>query len=152
TVREDKVIRPDGKPGIYSVIDRDHASVQVIALNEHDEILCITLNRYPVGSPSIEIPAGGADGDDLLAAAKRELHEETGYTAATWESIGTYSAIPGLMSTACHVFLAKNLTATNTNDQQEEGIYALQFYSYQQVIQLIKESKIHDGQAIAALM
>src|SRR5580658_7831539 len=72
-VREDQVIRPDGKPGIYGVIEI-RPSVGVVALNERDEIVLVGQWRYTLNRYSWEIPRGGsrADETDMQQAAERE--------------------------------------------------------------------------------
>ena len=80
TVREDQVRRPDGSPGVYGVVTVRSPAVFVVALTEAVEVLLVTIDRHTVG-PSVEVPAGGTDGEDPLVAARRELAEETGMAA-----------------------------------------------------------------------
>jgi 8-oxo-dGTP pyrophosphatase MutT (NUDIX family) len=109
-VVEDQVVGPDGAPGLYGVVELKHPAVFVVAVNERDEVLLETVDRHTVG-PSLEIPAGGSDGEDLLAAAKRELYEETGYAAEHWQSIGSMDALNGVCRAPEHVFLAPGSVA-----------------------------------------
>jgi len=76
-LREDAVIRPDGNPGIYSVVEI-RPSVGVVALSDAEQIVLVGQWRYPLGRYGWEIPRGGSmDGEsDLLAVAQRELREE----------------------------------------------------------------------------
>ena len=76
-VREDAVDRPDGTPGIYGVVELRNAAVFVVALTDADEVVLVEVDRYTVGA-SLEVPAGGADGQDPLAAARREVWSEQG--------------------------------------------------------------------------
>ena len=84
-LREDTVIRPDGQPGIYGVVEMN-PSVGVVAVNDVDEIALVTQWRYTLGRISVEIPTGGSEASDpsMLAAAQRELREETGLSARSW--------------------------------------------------------------------
>ncbi len=91
--------------------------VNVIALTPGDEVVLI--RQYRAGSASIclEIPGGMVDeGEDPLAAAKRELAEETGYTAESWRSIGTVLPNPAIQSNRLHTYLA--LDARPTTEQR----------------------------------
>ena len=88
SVREDQVIRPDGKPGIYGVVDCRIAT-GVLALTEERELYLVGQYRYPMNCYSWEIIEGGAEPDeDPLDACKRELREEAGLAASRWEPLG----------------------------------------------------------------
>ena len=87
-VREDAVIRPDGEPGIYGVVQYKNTAIGVLAV-ERDEIYLVGQYRYTLKQYSWEIPEGGcAEGEEHLAAAKRELEEETGLQARRWTKLG----------------------------------------------------------------
>jgi 8-oxo-dGTP pyrophosphatase MutT (NUDIX family) len=86
-VHHDEVVRPDGEPGIYGVVHYKNRAVGVVAV-EDDRVLLVGQYRYTLDLYSWELPEGGAaPGEDLLEAARRELLEETGYTAEHWEEI-----------------------------------------------------------------
>lgn len=88
TVREDEVVRPDGGPGIYGVVHFKNRAVGVLAV-EDGHVYLVGQYRYTLERYSWEIPEGGCDeGEDTLAAAKRELAEETGLSAESWRRMG----------------------------------------------------------------
>jgi 8-oxo-dGTP pyrophosphatase MutT (NUDIX family) len=87
-VREDRVIRPDGEPGIYGVVHYKNIAVGVLPIEE-DHIYLVGQYRYPLQSYSWEIPEGGCpEGEEPLLAAQRELKEETGLEARRWRRLG----------------------------------------------------------------
>jgi hypothetical protein len=87
-VREDRVIRPDGEPGIYGVVHYKNIAVGVLPIEE-DHIYLVGQYRYPLQSYSWEIPEGGCpEGEEPLLAARRELKEETGLEARRWRGSG----------------------------------------------------------------
>src|SRR5439155_7079061 len=80
-VREDDVIRPDGQPGIYGVVEFQGLAVAIIALTEDEQVYLVGQYRYPTDTYSWEVVEGTSEaGEEPLAAAKRELSEETGLT------------------------------------------------------------------------
>ncbi len=88
TVREDRVIRPDGEPGIYGVVHYKNIAVGVLAIEE-DHVYLVGQYRYPLERYSWEIPEGGCPkGEEPLRAAQRELREETGLEATRWRMLG----------------------------------------------------------------
>jgi 8-oxo-dGTP pyrophosphatase MutT (NUDIX family) len=88
SVREDAVVRPDGDDGIYGVVHFKNIAVGVLAIEDEDVYL-VGQYRYPLNMYSWELPEGGcAEGEDPLAAARRELEEETGLCATSWRKLG----------------------------------------------------------------
>jgi len=85
-------------------------AVAIIALNEKQEILLIKQYRHPVRERLWEIPAGLLDveGEQKLDAAKRELMEETGYVAGSWEELTSFHTTPGGNNETITIFLAKD--------------------------------------------
>jgi len=150
-VREDDVVGPDGE-GIYGVVRMQHPAVFIVALDEHDRVCLITLDRYTTGR-SVEVPAGGTDGEDALVAAQRELREETGLEASEWEHIGTMNALNGIADAPEHVFLARGArTATDADaSREEEGIDEVRWVPFPEALTMIARGEIADGETIAAL-
>lgn len=122
-VREDQVIRPDGLPGIYGVVEV-RPSVGIVALNTREEIVLAGQWRYTVDRYSWEIPRGGSmpGESDMLAVAKRELAEEAGVDAAEWVPLGTVDVGNGILDDVQHLFLARDLTPVHAHQDPEEQI------------------------------
>ena len=154
-VREDAVTRPDGGDGIFGVVEVQRPAVFVVALTDDDEIVLVTLDRHTVGT-SVEVPAGGTDGEDPLVAARRELAEETGLVAGTWRQVGTMNALNGICRAPEVVFLATGLEpASGTDDtaaRHEEGIRDVRRVPVAEVLGLVSDGTITDGETVAALM
>ena len=155
TVREDAVVRPDGSDGIYGVVELRRPAVFVVALTDADEIVLVTLDRHTVG-PSVEVPAGGTDGEDALAAAQRELAEETGLVAERWRRVGSMNALNGVCRAPEVVYLATGLMQVHDEHsaaaRAEEGIHEVSRVPVADVLRMVREGQITDGETIAALM
>lgn len=142
---------PDGSEGVYGVVALRHPAVFIVALTDADEVVLVQLDRHTTG-PSIEVPAGGTDGEDGLAAAQRELLEETGYAATSWERIGTMNALNGVCDAPEWVYLARGLSHTTPRGTDEEGISAVRAVPWSRVMDMVRGGRITDGETIAALM
>ncbi|MEW1952824.1 NUDIX hydrolase [Terrabacter sp. NPDC080008] len=153
-VHEDEVTRPDGSEGIYGVVEVRRLAVFVVALTDDDEIVLVSVDRHTVGV-SLEVPAGGTDGQDPLEAARRELAEETGLVAEHWRQVGTMNALNGICRALEVVFLATGLSsAPGDHDahRAEEGIGEVRRVPLPEVLGLVRDGTITDGETVAALM
>ena len=150
SVREDDVIRPDGKEGKYYVLDIA-PSVFIVPVTENNEIYLVGLYRYTTNMFSWEVPAGAADNTNLLEGAKRELQEETGLVAKDWRELGKLQAFNGRSNNFQYVFVAKDVEQSNDNSQLEEGIKEVRKVSYKNVLEMIKKNEITDSESIAAI-
>ena len=152
-VREDEVDRPDGATGIYGVVELRNPAVFVVPLTDDDEVVLVEVARYATGTVSLEVPAGGSDGEEPLLAARRELGEETGLEADSWQAIGSMFALNGVCHAPEHVFLARGLRVSDRPvGQAEEGITGVRRVPWPQVLQLVADGTITDGETVAALM
>ncbi|NTW13927.1 MAG: NUDIX hydrolase [Candidatus Moranbacteria bacterium] len=123
SVWRDDFIRPDGKSGQYFFIDPGMDAVVVVAEDSNGDLILVGQTRYPVGSYLYEFPAGAVTvGEDPLSAAKRELREETGYTAGVWDLLGEYFTSSGLLKQRMHVFLARGLVSGESAPEEMEDI------------------------------
>ncbi|WP_034621734.1 NUDIX hydrolase [Cellulomonas sp. URHE0023] len=152
-VREDAVDRPDGGAGIYGVMEVRNPAVFVVPVTAEGEVVMVEVARYTTGTVSLEVPAGGSDGEAPLLAAQRELREETGLVADAWEPIGFMFALNGVSHAPEHVFLARDLRPSDVPaEQAEEGISAVRSVPWAEVLRLVADGTITDGETVAALM
>ena len=124
-VTKDVVIEPGGVRVRRDVV-RHSGSVVILAVDERDSQPYVLLERqyrHAAGDHLWELPAGRIDkGEKPLAAAKRELLEETGYTATRWQRILRFYASPGFVAETMNVYLARGLRAGTAQPEADELI------------------------------
>jgi len=153
TVREDDVVRPDGGAGIYGVVQVRHPAVFVVPVTDAGEVVLIRMYRYTTGRESIEIPAGGTDGEEPLVAARRELREETGLAADMWRDLGEVWSLDGVADAPGRIYLATGLRPSDVAaETEEEGITEILTVPWAGVMSMVASGEISDGETMAALL
>lgn len=150
-VRVDQVLLPNGKESAREVVEFSQA-VTIAALKEDDQILLVSQYRYPVSEVLIELPAGKMDREEIPEeCARRELQEETGYTAGSMQKICEFYTTPGFTNELMHVFLAQDLTPGTQNPDEDEFV-KVDSVPFEEAIQMIFSGKIRDGKTIAGIL
>jgi 8-oxo-dGTP pyrophosphatase MutT (NUDIX family) len=150
-LREDDIRRPDGTTGIYAVVDKP--TYALVIPYDQDRFRLVEQFRYPVGARRWEFPQGTAPGlADLepAALAERELREETGLRARSFEALGQLDIAPGMSSQRGWVFLATGISEGQAELEHEEQDLRSAWISRQDVEQMIRGGVIVDAQSIAA--
>ena len=151
-VREDQVIRPDGTEGIYGVVETRIATA-VAALTPQNTIYLVGQYRYPMEEYSWEIIQGGTDpGEDSLGAAKRELREEAGLIANTWEQLGGEVHLSN-----CHsderglIYTAKELSVTAAQPDCTE-VLEIREVPLPKAVEMVENGEIKDAMSIIGIL
>ena len=151
TVHEDSVVTPEGNDGIYGYIETKD-SVMVVALNDKKEIYLIRNFSYPAQSWNWELPGGGGEGEDPQLAAQRELVEETGIIARQWVLLGKTRVCNGLMTEQTISYLASDISFGDKPESDDTHLISHgQFFSLNQIHDMIQSGDINDGQSLTAL-
>lgn len=152
TVHDDEVLRPDGTPGTYGVVELRSPAVFVVAVTADDEVVLVRCDRYTTGA-GWEVPAGGAESGDLEADARRELGEEAGLAARTWRDLGPVTSLNGVCRAPGRVFLATDLhPAPDATEQEVEGIEEVRRVPWPELLAMVSRGEVADGETLAALM
>ncbi len=156
SVVTDKVTEPGGVTSTRDVI-RHNGSVVILAVDASQNpadpsILLERQYRYAAGQFLLELPAGRIEpGEAPLAAAKRELIEETGFRARRWSRLVRYYASPGFLSETMQVFLAEDIRPGIAQPEEDEKI-SLHPVPLSELLAQIHGGKILDGKTILSVL
>lgn len=146
----DTVILPNNKKATREYIDHPGAVAIVPFINKTDIIL-VKQYRYPINKITYEIPAGKLDGKEpLIKCAKRELQEETGYTAKKIEKLISFWPSSAFSNETLHIYTATELTAGKNNPDDDEFLMNYKV-SLKQAYEMVKTGKIKDSKTVIAI-
>jgi ADP-ribose pyrophosphatase len=154
-VYTDKIIE-NGRELTRDVI-RHNGSVVVLAVDDakskRDPMIVMERQyRHAAREFLLEVPAGKMEeGEDALAAAKRELLEETGFKAKRWRKMIRYFASPGFLGEFMQVFLAEGLTLGDAQPEYDEQI-EIEMMPLSTLLKMIDQGKIYDGKTLISVM
>ncbi|HEV2281599.1 MAG TPA: NUDIX hydrolase [bacterium] len=120
SVRADEMENPSGRRWTLEVVEHPGA-IAIVAMLPDLEIVLVQQTRHAVGRMLVEIPAGTLEPPETPeACARRELAEEAGYAAHTWERLATFYPAPGFSNEEMHLFLAEDLHPATAEREEED--------------------------------
>ncbi len=141
---------PTGRRYTYTALHRVPGAA-VVALNERGELLIQEEYRYPLDAVVYQMPGGLVEpGESPLAAARRELLEETGYEADEWSPLGTVEDNPGLLRGTTTLFLARRLRPADTPTPDPDEFVTHRWRSPEWLRRHIVAGKVQDRVVLAA--
>ena len=151
-VYKDTVTLPNGKPAGRELI-RHVGAVGIVPMTDDGRVYVERQYRYPLDAVITEIPAGKLDSkaEDRLAAAKRELQEETGITADEWTDIGVYYPAAAYSDEKITLYIAKGL---HFGDQKldDDEFLNIEAIPLSQLVDEVMTGKITDGKTQVAIL
>lgn len=149
-LRVDEVRLENGNSGKREVVEHLGAAA-IVPILDGGEVILVRQYRYPIGIDLLEIPAGTLKAnEDPKECAVRELEEETGYRCGEISKVAECFVAPGYSTEKIHLYLAKQLTKTETNLDDDESII-LERYPLSEVMEKIRTGEIRDAKSIVGL-
>jgi ADP-ribose pyrophosphatase len=127
----------------------------IVPMQENGDVILVRQYRYPHKKFILELPAGKLEpNEDPLIAARRELQEETGYTADKYEKLTTMFTTPGFCNEVLHIYLATGLKKSEHGQNLDEGEQSLtvEQIPFSTVVEMIERGEIGDSKTIAGIL
>ena len=143
---------PNGDTALREVACHPGASA-VVALDENEQVILVRQERIAVGRLTLEIPAGKFDhpGEDPLICAQRELSEETGLTAESWEKLTVMDTTPGFCNEHIHLYLATVLRQGEKHPDADEFVDVTRL-PLTEAVARVMDGTFRDGKTCLALL
>jgi 8-oxo-dGDP phosphatase len=153
-LRIDQVRMPGGNVVTREVVE-NFGAVGIVAIDDDGRIPLVYQYRHPFGRRLWELPAGLLDVDDEAPhlAAARELHEEAGLRAETWQVLADLDSAPGFSDESVRIFLATGLTEVERPEvHDEEADMTLSWYPIAEAVQRIFSGEIVNSLAVGGIL
>ncbi|HEY3704765.1 MAG TPA: NUDIX hydrolase [Terracidiphilus sp.] len=149
-LREDEILRSNGRQGIYGVIEKDDAAI-IIPI-EGDRIWLVEQFRYTIQEQALELPQGGWEMavDNPEDLARGELREETGLHAQKMTCLGSLWIAYGFTRQKQHVYLATGLTQAEKDPDDEEHDMVVRNVAVSEFERMLVDGEVRDGCTVAA--
>ncbi len=151
SIRTDRAVSPrTGRAHDFYVLEST-PWVNVIALTPEDEVIFVRQYRHGIADITLEIPGGMVEGEDTpLAAARKELREESGYEAETWVELGSVHPNPAIQSNRCYTYLALGAVKVGDLQLDDQEDITVTLSPLGRVPDLIREGRITHALVLAA--
>jgi 8-oxo-dGTP pyrophosphatase MutT (NUDIX family) len=149
---EDKVKNPSGNDGIYGVIHFKRLAIAIIPLDEHNNTWIVGQYRYPLNSYEWEVPEGGCpEYSTPEETAQRELIEEVGLKADSFEMILEMQLSNSTTDEISYTFIARGLTYVGEQPEDDEQ-FVIKKLPFDEVYQMVLRGEIRDALSIASVL
>jgi 8-oxo-dGTP pyrophosphatase MutT (NUDIX family) len=151
-VTESQVLNPAGNPGIYGVVHFKNRAIAIIPLDEDNNTWIVGQFRYTLNSYEWEVPEGGCpEGEDPLNAAQRELEEEVGLQASTWEQVMEIQLSNSVSDEIGYTYIARGLTQVGSSPEETEQLQ-IRKLPFAELVKMVMRGEIKDGLSVASVL
>lgn len=144
------VTLPNGHTMQLEVVKHPGAAA-IVARTEEDEVLLVRQYRHAAGGFIYEVPAGKLDGEAPEVCARRELAEEAGVLADTFEHLGSILTTPGFSDEVIHLFEATGLRPTPQRLEADE-VLSVERVPFERALSMCASGEIRDAKSMCALL
>ncbi|MGB9608001.1 MAG: NUDIX domain-containing protein [bacterium] len=150
-LRVDKVELEEGTIATREVVEH-RGAVAILPILPEDKIIFVRQYRLPADKVLLEIPAGTlSPNEEPIECAKRELKEETGYTAGKWRKLLSLFLAPGYSTECIHIFLAEDLREGESKPDKDEKVIVC-VLPLNEALRMIENGEIEDAKTVSALL
>lgn len=150
TLNLERVRLPNGSVAELEIAHHPGGAA-VVALDAAGQVCLLRQFRHAAGGWLLELPAGKLDGGEPpLDCARRELEEEAGVQAASWEKLGEFFSSPGVLTEVIHLYLARELTPTPRRPEEHE-VFEVRWLPLQEAFAMAASGGLEDGKSLVGL-
>ena len=150
-VRLDTVLMPDGKTAARDIVEHP-GGVGIVALTGEKEILLVKQFRKPIEKAIYEIPAGKLNkNEDPVECGKRELEEETGFTAKELKYLGFMYPSPGFTDEITHIYFTDSICRGDAHPDEDEFLDIVKV-KLDKAIEMIMTNEIGDAKSVFGIL
>jgi ADP-ribose pyrophosphatase len=151
TLNLEQVRLPNGRVAELEIAHHPGGAA-VVALDASGRVCLLRQFRHAAGGWLTELPAGKLDdGEPPLECARRELAEEAGMLARRWDRLGEYFSSPGVFTEVIHLFLARDLEATEARPEEHE-VFEASWVPLDEAVALAAGGQLHDAKTLIGLL
>ena len=152
TVRVERVRLDDGSEALRDIVHHPN-SVVIVPVDADGNVVLVRQYRKAAGRELLELPAGvmNADEQDPMAAARRELREETGLNCERLSALGDFFAAPGSMSEQLFSFIATGLFEDPLPADADERIEVVRI-PFERLVEMARDGQVNDAKTLASMM
>lgn len=152
TVHHHEVTTPGGSPGIYGTVHFKNLAIGVLPLDDDGYTWLVGQHRFPLRQYSWEMPEGGGQlGTDPLAAARRELKEETGLEASRWEKVLEMHLSNSVSDERAIAYVARGLSQGQAAPEDTEAL-RVKRVKFDDVYRMVLRGEVTDSLTVATVL
>lgn len=150
TLNLERVRLPNGSVAELEIAHHPGGAA-VVALDAAGRVCLLEQFRHAAGGWLLELPAGKLDGGEPpLDCARRELEEEAGVEAASWEKLGEFFSSPGVLTEVIHLYLARELTPRPRRPEEHE-VFEVRWLPLEEAFAMAASGALKDGKSLVGL-
>jgi 8-oxo-dGTP pyrophosphatase MutT (NUDIX family) len=151
-VTEHEVIRPDGKDGIFGIVEM-MPGISILPIDDEGYVYLTKEFRFALGCDSVEVVSGGiAENESPIHAAKKELKEELGIESSEIIELGIVNPFTSVVKSPAYLFLAKNIKIGQGTEVEGTEIISEVKIKFEDAVNMVMEGEITHGPSCVLIL